>query len=177
MRLFPVAVAFIPLLSACSMAQPPQSEAEVVAEMAKVAPPKPGRWSAHFELMAFAADGAPAEVADRIRRELAARGRLGQVMCLTPEMIEEAFKGKLTTYDGASCRVADFRTGEAGYTATLVCNYANEMNGTVKLSGDFGAELSRETAQVELALIREPDKRITYMLESRSELVGSCAGK
>jgi glucose/arabinose dehydrogenase len=164
-------------LAGCSLASPPQSEAEVAAELARVEPPKAGRWSSHFDLMAFEVNGAPAEVADRLQRELAARGRLGQVTCVTPGMIRDMFKGKLTTYDGAACRVIAFHVQDGAYTATLQCNYANELTGTIELAGQSGPENSRDSAQIELALISNPEKRVSYQLESRSEHLGACTGK
>ena len=45
------------LLGGCGLGEQPQSEAEIVAEMAKTSVPKAGRWSSHFDLMAFSANG------------------------------------------------------------------------------------------------------------------------
>lgn len=164
-------------LAGCSFTEPPQSQAEIAAEMAKVAMPTAGRWSAHYDLMAFSVDGAPAEVADRLQGELAARGRLGQVVCVTPGMIDDMLKGRMTTYDGAACQVTNFHVNEAGYAATLQCNYANELTGTIRLEGRSGPTASEESAQIELAMIRNPEKKVSYTLSGRSELLGSCAGK
>ena len=174
MRHFMSSVLLLPVLAGCGAAVPEQTPEQIRAEIAKIPPPRPGLWEAHFTLTEFSASGGPEGADERMRRELEARGRLGQVTCVTPESAKSAVEEGLVRYDGAFCQVQSLRVKDGGYDATLACEHDNGVVATVELGEAPPGDTVRSTARVTGTLKSNPDARFTYAAEQTDKFKGKC---
>jgi hypothetical protein len=162
------------LLGGCGFFEPPQSEAQIKAEIAKLPHDRPGLWSMHEKLESFSAGGVPAAVAERAQKELAARGRLGQVTCLTAEQANLSHYEQLRHFGGASCTVTAFHSDGAAFDGALQCNYANQLTGSVELSGTGSGEVQRMAYEVIMAPFKGEGPSMNYAGTMTMERTGEC---
>ena len=169
-----LAIVLLISLSGCRIFEPPQSEEQIKAEIAKLPRDRPGLWSMHEELASFTAGGVPASVAERAQKELAARGRLGQVHCLTAEQANASHYEQLRNFGGASCTVTAFHSDGSAFDSVLQCNYANELTGSVALSGTGAGEIQRMDYEVTMAPFKGEGPSMSYAGIATMERTGEC---
>lgn len=172
-----LAIVLLISLSGCRIFEPPQSEEQIKAEIAKLPRNRPGLWSMHEELASFTAGGVPASVAARAQKELAARGRLGQVHCLTAEQASASHYDQLRGFGGGTCTVTAFHSDGTTFDAVLQCNYGNELTGSVELSGTGAGDVQHMDYAVSMAPFKGEGRSMSYAGTATMELTGECPAR
>jgi hypothetical protein len=172
-------VSFSPLmfLAGCGMVQASQSEDEIKAEIAKLPHDRPGLWSAHEKITAFSVKGLPDSAEAGMRKEFEARGRLGQLRCLTPDLAAANHYEQLRAFGGGSCQVIAFHSDGTTYTGALQCNFANQASGSVEISGTGAGEVQTMAYAVDMVPIKGAGPSIFYAGNATVERTGDCPAK
>jgi hypothetical protein len=166
-----VLIVFVP---GCGPARPPQSEAEIAAEIAKVPKQHAGLWSMHFELSAFSSTGLPEPATARLRRDIEARGRLGQVVCFTPAMVDRKFAESLRHADGSICEIQNFHSDGITYDALLSCKGAGGFVGEMDFAGSTHGDSQQDRATIVMKRPGQEAVSVSYQMLIDSRRTKDC---
>lgn len=172
-RHLPAAMAFALSLAGCGPAREDQTPEQVQAELAKAVMPKPGLWAMHYEVMSFAAPGMPDAAVESARREVAARGRLGQLKCVTEATLAAARSGEVLGKSDMFCPPIYFKNDGAAYDSVWLCRSRYD-DATVEARGTATAERDVSTIQVNSSIPGSPAGRYTMELVLTTERQGDC---
>lgn len=161
------------LLAGCEMMREDQTPDEVKAELAKAVLPQPGLWAMHFEVRSFEAAGVPAENVAKARKEIEARGRLGQLTCLTEASVAAARAGEVLGMNEMVCRVAYFKAEGEAYDGVWLCRAARD-DATVEATGQSKADGDVSTLRVNSSIPGSQGLRFTMEVVATSKRKGDC---
>ena len=161
------------ILTACGTVRAEQTPEQVQAELAKAVTPRPGLWSTHFEVKDMASSDLPAAALESVEREMAARGRLGQLTCVTEATLAAARSGVMLGLPDLFCPAAYFKTDGPSYDGVWLCrsrydDATIEAQGTSTLEGDIS------TININSSIPGSSSGRFTMVLAVTTARTGDC---
>lgn len=161
------------LLTGCGTTREDQTPEQVQAELAKAVMPKPGLWAMHYEVKSFEAPGMPDAAVASARREVEARGRLGQLKCVTEATLAAARTGEVLGKQDMFCPPIYFKNDGAAYDSVWLCRSRYD-DATVEARGSAKAERDVATIEVNSSIPGSPAGRYTMEVVLTTERRGDC---
>jgi hypothetical protein len=163
-------------LTGCGAVRAEQTPAQVTAELAKAVVPRPGLWATHFDLKDLGSSDLPAAALDSARREMAARGRLGQLTCVTAGTVSAARSGVMLGMPNLFCPAAYFKTDGPSYDGVWLCRSRHD-DATIEAQGSSTLTRDVSTIIVNSSIPGSPRGRFTMELAVTTERIGDCPAK
>ena len=172
------AITLLVPLTGCDFAQPPQTQEQIQAEIAKLPRDRPGLWSVHEDIATFSAGGAPAAVAASMQKEMETQGRLGWARCITPQMAATSRYKALRSIgdESSSCTITAFHSDGQIFDAAQQCSYPNGLSGTVEFEGSAVGKVQQMKYNVAMASPEGEGPSLSYSGIRTIERTGDCTG-
>ncbi len=152
----------------------PKSMAEAGAESAGLPRPLPGLYRSTVELVSMEAPGLPPQMAEQMKRSVAARSS-GAEFCLTPAEADKGYEERVKKLAGRpECSFDRYNAAAGTLDAQLTCTGEQGMKSVMTMKGTMTPQGSDVTMAMDQSGSQLPGGGMKMTMHVKSERVGEC---